>query len=96
MFLDSSGMEKIRVNYNKGDPWIVADEKLQDKSKRYYFADCLPLEEREVFISPLDLNVERGHLEKPFKPVIRFGTPIFDSEGNKDGVLIFNYLAGFA
>ncbi|WP_421903823.1 diguanylate cyclase domain-containing protein [Maridesulfovibrio sp.] len=93
VFLDSSGMEKIRVNYNKGDPWIVADDKLQDKSKRYYFADCLPLEEREVFISPLDLNVERGHVEKPFKPVIRLGTPVFDSEGNKDGVLIFNYLA---
>ncbi|WP_163353173.1 sensor domain-containing diguanylate cyclase [Desulfovibrio sp. JC010] len=93
VFLDKSGKEKVRVNYNKGDPWVVFEGKLQDKSRRYYFEDSIALDEREVFISPLDLNIERGHVEKPFKPMIRFGTPIFDAEGNKDGVLIFNYLA---
>ena len=38
-FLDESGMEVIRINYNNGEPFIVAGEKLQFKGERYYFQD---------------------------------------------------------
>lgn len=92
--IDSDGMEQIRINYsNKKGVEIVKNEKLQNKKDRYYFKDTYSLRKGEIFVSPLDLNIEHGEIEKPIKPMIRFGTPIFDSFGNKRGIIIFNYLA---
>ena len=89
--LDENGMEIIRVNYNDGTPATVPEEELQSKKGRYYFDDAFRLPRGQVFVSPLDLNIERGQIERPFKPVIRFGTPLFDSTGRKSGILLLNY-----
>ncbi|MEH2172775.1 response regulator [Nostoc sp.] len=91
-FLDTTGKEIVRVNFNKGQPSVVPDEKLQVQAKRYWFKDTLPLKSGEVFVSPLDLNIERGKIEQPLKPMIRFGTPVFDSQGQKRGIVVLNYL----
>ncbi|MDX2479088.1 MAG: diguanylate cyclase [Desulfuromusa sp.] len=91
-YLDVLGQEVARVNYNAGEPAIVAQEKLQNKFSRYYFSDTFRLGKGEVFISPLDLNVERGEVERPYKPMIRLGTPVFDQSGNKRGIVLLNYL----
>jgi len=45
-----------------------------------------------MFLSALDLNVERGQVESPFKPMLRFAVPVFDSSGRRRGVYIINYL----
>ncbi len=76
-FLDETGMEVERVNFNNGKPSIVPRDKLQNKGKRYYFQDAFKLERGELFISPLDLNIEAGQIEQPLKPMIRFGAPVF-------------------
>ena len=91
-YMDASGQEVIRINYNDGKPVIVPHEKMQDKSARYFFRDVFRLNQGEVYVSPLDLNVEENRLEIPYKPTIRFGTPVFDSAGRKKGILLFNYL----
>ncbi len=90
-WLDSTGMEKIRINYNKGKPISVQEDKLQNKGNRYYFSDTVKLNRSEIFISPLDLNVEKGVIEQPLKPMIRIGTPIFDLEGRKKGIILLNF-----
>lgn len=90
-WMDHTGQEKARVNYNKDKPVIIPKQELQDKSKRYYFADALKLNEGEFFISPLDLNIEKGKIEQPIKPMIRIGTPVFDESEQKQGVLLLNY-----
>lgn len=90
-YLDASGREIVRVNYNGGQPAIVPREQLQDKSGRYFFRDTIRLGQGEIFVSPLDLNVEHDRLEIPYKPMIRFGTPVFDSSGRKRGIILFNY-----
>ena len=92
-FLDNSGLERVRVNYNGGTPFAVADEKLQNKSNRYYFTDAIKLDQGQIFISPLDLNIENGAIEQPLKPMIRVAVPIFDKTGEKQGVVLLNYLA---
>jgi len=94
-FLDENGMEIVRVNLNVGSstPSIVPVEQLQSKINRYYFKDTFILEKGEVFVSPLDLNIERGEIEQPQKQMIRFGIPVFDSEGHKRGIVVLNYLA---
>ncbi len=91
-FLDRTGMEVVRLNYNNGDPIIVRDDQLQNKAQRYYFAKTLGLAPGDMYISPFDLNIERGRIEQPLKPMIRFGTPVLDRLGRKNGILLFNYL----
>ncbi|MEH1884963.1 ATP-binding protein [Nostoc sp.] len=90
-FLDRSGKEVVRVNFKKGEPGIVPEEKLQVQTKRYWFNDTLRLNQGEVFVSPLDLNIDQGKIEQPFKPMIRFGTPVFDRRGQKRGIVVLNY-----
>jgi len=91
-FLDRTGMEAVRLNYNNGNAVIVRDDQLQNKAQRYYFAETLDMAPGEVYISPFDLNIERDRIEQPLKPMIRFGTPVFDHSGRKSGILLFNYL----
>ncbi len=90
-FIDTDGMEKIRINYNQGNPVIVYKEDLQFKGNRYYFQDTFRLTRGEVFFSPLDLNVENGVVEIPKKPIIRVGIPVFNTDGTKKGIIIVNY-----
>lgn len=76
--LDKSGMELIRVdNERQNDVKFYEKSELQDKSNRYYFQKTKALEYDEVFISPLDLNLENGVIELPHKPMVRFATPAF-------------------
>ena len=91
-YLDGSGMEVVRVNFNNGNPEIIEQSRLQPKGNRYYFKDTFALGPNEIFVSPLDLNIEKGEIEKPLKPMIRFGVPIFNKNNKKCGIIILNYL----
>lgn len=91
--LDSTGMELIRINLEGSSSVIVPQEQLQSKGDRYYFKETFALKKGELYVSPLDLNIEHGRIEQPLKPMIRFGTPLFDKTGHKRGIIIFNYLA---
>ena len=90
-FLDADGLERVRINYNQGNPLQVAEHKLQNKGKRYYFKDTYKLDPGRIFVSPFDLNIERGQVETPRKPMIRFGTPVVDLKGVKHGIVLLNY-----
>jgi hypothetical protein len=91
-FLDVNGTEMVRVNFNQGQPRIVLAEALQNKAKRHYFEKTLQRKRGGVFVSPFDLNLDNGEIENPAKPVIRFGTPVFDEANQKSGIVILNYL----
>ncbi len=91
-WIDAQGMERERVNYNSGLPTSVAENNLQDKSTRYYFTDAVKLNREEIFISPFDLNIEGGKIEQPLKPMIRIGIPAFNRKGEKQGIVLINYL----
>jgi len=90
-FLDAAGMERVRINFNNGSPLVVPDNQLQSKSQRYYFKETFQLKRGEIFISPFDLNIEHGAIEHPLKPMIRFGTPVFDVARQKRGIVLVNY-----
>jgi signal transduction histidine kinase len=91
-YLDATGQERIRINYNNGWPAIVPERQLQAKVRRYYFLQTMVLDRGVVFCSPFDLNVEHEEIERPLKPMIRFATPVFDRRGVKRGILVLNYL----
>ncbi|MEW8506385.1 MAG: diguanylate cyclase [Candidatus Thiodiazotropha sp.] len=90
-YIDGNGNERVRVNYREGECRLVAEKDLQNKKSRYYFNDTYKLSQGEIFVSPLDLNIEHGVVERPLKPVIRVGTPVFNSAGGRIGVVLVNY-----
>ncbi|WP_292989286.1 PAS domain S-box protein [Nitrosomonas sp.] len=90
-FLDQHGQEVVRANWNDGQPEVVAEEQLQSKLDSYYVKNTLALNERVVFMSPFDLNIEHDIIEQPIKPTIRLSTPVFDSKGQKRGLVVLNY-----
>jgi signal transduction histidine kinase len=92
-YLDSRGMEIIRINNPDGNPYIVSPEELQSKQGRYYFKAAKALAAGQIFISPLDLNIEHGEIEQPLKPMIRLATPVVDETGMERGVVVLNFLA---
>ncbi len=89
--LDHWGREQIRINYNDGAVSAVPQKELQDKSLRYYFKDCMALEPGQIYLSPMDLNVENGKVEQPLKPMMRIGRPLLDGQGQKTGMLLLNF-----
>lgn len=90
-WIDKSGQEQVRVNHSHGQSELIPPAQLQNKKGRYYFEQTMLLDKDQFFISPLDLNVEQGQVERPFKPVIRLATPVFDIAGNKRGIVLINY-----
>lgn len=92
-YIDNNGMERVRVDTVNGLPYVVPESKLQNKSDRYYFLEGMKLSSDEVYVSPLDLNVESGEIEQPIRPVIRFVLPVVNDRGDKSGIVVVNFSA---
>lgn len=91
-FLDLAGMERCRVNFDGQNAVIVPGDALQDKAKRYYFRDTIMLPQGKIYASPFDLNIEHGQVEIPYKPMIRFAMAVFNRHGQRQGLIVLNYL----
>ena len=91
-YIDKDGFEKIRVDRDKErlQPYIIPYNKLQNKSNRYYFFDSKIKPLGEVWFSALDLNIERGKVEIPYRSTLRAMLPI-SKNGKFEGILIINY-----
>ncbi|WP_348541631.1 sensor domain-containing diguanylate cyclase [Vibrio fluminensis] len=94
-YLDLEGNEIVRVNFYDGKAHLIAKDELQNKAHRYYFQKALALGCNQVYVSPIDLNMEHGMIEVPHKPMIRMATPVVDEQGQKRGIVIINYLAKY-
>jgi len=92
-WIDENGQERVRVNDVSGQPVAVPRNQLQSVAESYYFKEGMRLKPGEVYISPLDLNVEHGKVETPRKPALRLVTPISASDGRPRGVLVANIAA---
>lgn len=89
-YIDKNGFEKIRIDRTnlEKNPFIVKKEYLQNKASRYYFKDSKDKE--GVWYSNLDLNMEHGKVETPYKPTLRTMLPI-KVKNEFNGILIINY-----
>ena len=91
-FVDQQGQEVVHVYYNKGQPFVVPRDQLENKKDQPYFQKGMALERGDVYVSPMSLIFENGKVEIPLKPVIRFAMPVFDDQLSKRGLVILNYL----
>jgi signal transduction histidine kinase len=92
LFIDLTGRERIRANWNKGDPQRVSVDELQDKGVRYFVRETLKLQAGDIYVSPFDLNQEHDQIEAPINPAIRFSTLVYDPSGLPRGMIVLNYL----
>ena len=90
-YIDNLGMELIRADYNNGSPSLTTPDNLQNKRDRYYFSDTISIGDNRIYISPFDLNIEHGEIEQPEKPMIRFGTPVYNRRNEAIGIIILNF-----
>jgi signal transduction histidine kinase len=88
--ITADGQEWVRVDRKPEGVRVVPRTELQAKGDRYYFRDAMAVNVGQIYVSPLDLNVEFGKIEKPERPVIRVATPVAGPRGSKIGVLIIN------
>ncbi len=94
-YIDENGDEIVRVDSNGTEHFVVEEQALQNKKDRYYFQDSSTLAKGSLYVSPLDLNVERNEIEIPYRPVIRYATPVFDQNKNHKGIIIINIEARY-
>ena len=91
--LDLDGNELLRIHHRDGKTTVVPVAELQSKADRYYFKQILRLKPGQIYLSPIDLNVESGRIERPFVPTMRLGTKVLDETGVVRGVILLNYNA---
>ncbi len=92
-YLDETGQEAVRIDSDGRVSHIIRPADLQNKSQRYYFQETMTLPPGGIYVSSLDLNREQGEVERPYKPVIRYATPLFDDAGERRGIVIINIYA---
>jgi signal transduction histidine kinase len=87
-YIDSTGEEVYRIDRRDDSLLFIDDDRLQNKKNRYYFKETIRLKKNEVYLSPIDLNVEHGEVEFPWVPTLRVSTQILDSKNGGFGVVI--------
>ena len=92
-FINTMGSEIIRVDYRDDKSVVFNKNELQNKYDRYYFTDSINLGRGELYISPMDLNIENGSIETPYVPTIRFAMPVHDDKNTVHGIIVLNYYA---
>jgi PAS domain S-box-containing protein len=88
--IGATGQEILRVENLSRGPRITPRTELQDKSDRAYVRETMRLGMGDIFVSPMELNVERGVIEEPHKSVVRLATPIDDAAGQRRGIVVLN------
>ena len=91
-FLDSAGMENIRIERGRSTEnyKVTEPEALQYKGERYYFKETAKIKsENTVWISDIDLNIENNQIQRPFVPTVRLAVPVYN-EQNFKGIVIIN------
>lgn len=92
-WLGADGIERVRAKRVGASVALAGPSQLQDKSDRPYFIEAIRLPPGQLYLSPLDLNVDYGQVELPYKPVIRAVIRLPRVQGRDQGLLVLNILA---
>jgi len=87
--LDEHGHEVVRVERRDGRVRRVPEHELQDKSHRDYVRRMQGHPPGSVYVSPLDVNMEHGRIERPYRAMVRFGS-VVGRAGRPRGFLVAN------
>lgn len=89
-YINAQGTEIIRINHQDGQSKIINDSLLQDKSSRDYFQKAMKLNQDDLLITSIELNHEKGEIEQPYNPTIRYAAPVLNKEKKLQGIIVLN------
>jgi PAS domain S-box-containing protein len=90
--IGADGSEYLRVDRSgpNGSVRVVSDEALQAKDDRFFFQDAIKLSEDQIYVSPVDLNVDNGAIQMPYVPTLRVAGPLYGSDHRLFGIVVIN------
>lgn len=99
-FINNQGDEIVKVKATRDDQGVVNYRiepiaSLQNKSRRYYFQVSKELSSGRYYVSHLDLNVENGVIEIPYRPTLRIVTPVRGEQNQYLGAIVINMDASY-
>ncbi|MCU7928877.1 MAG: response regulator [Candidatus Thiodiazotropha sp. (ex Dulcina madagascariensis)] len=94
-FIGLDGRERITIRRDPRTRQVSAlpSHELQDKSDKTYFRNSIQLPKGAFYAGSMDLNRERGRVEKPLVPVVRLAHPVFGENNVRYGVVVFTLFA---
>ena len=92
-FIDERGEEIARADFDGHRSYLVPLGRLQAKGDRYYFKEAMAAPPETIYVSPMDLNIEWGAVEIPYKPVVRYAAALRGLKGEPRGIVIVNLYA---
>ena len=94
-FIEASNgwYERVKVQRIGEDLRAFSGEELQSKESETYIAQTLQAGIDRVFQSDINLNRKLGKIEQPGRPIWRFSTPLFHTDGSVFGIIIINVSA---
>ncbi len=92
-YINELGREIVRADFDGQHHYLVPPGRLQDQRDRYYFREAMAAPPGTIYISPMDLNIERGVVEIPHKPVVRYAVPLRNAQDQPRGIVIVNLYA---
>ncbi|MDH6260127.1 PAS domain S-box protein [Bradyrhizobium sp. BR13661] len=90
--ISADGVEYLRVDRSgpDGSARIVPDDALQNKDDRFFFQEASKLAENQIYVSPVDLNVENRAIQMPYVPTLRVATPLYGPDHRLFGIVVIN------
>lgn len=90
VWIDESGSERVRID-RQGERLVeAASGESVEQGDRHAFEAVKILLMGEIYLSPLDLQAERGRFEMPPRPMMRIGTPLQTVGGRRHGVMMIH------
>ncbi len=89
-FIDSGGMEVVRIENIDGKVRNVSDPDLKSQRDMVFFKRTIGLQKGDLYMSELKLSRNDKEIVQPLKPLIHYATPIFDKQNNPQGILVLD------
>ncbi|MET4390923.1 PAS domain S-box-containing protein [Bradyrhizobium sp. F1.4.3] len=90
--IGADGVEYLRVDRlgANGSVRVAPEDALQNKDDRSFFQEAIKLSEDQVYVSPVDLNVDAGVIQMPYVPTLRIAGPLYGSDHRLFGIVVVN------
>lgn len=90
-YIKNSGEELVRVERTTNNQVeIASNTELQNKSTEKYVSETIKLPTGQVYFSNVSLNKEHGQIQKPHTPVLRIATPVYNTAGDVEALVVIN------
>jgi diguanylate cyclase (GGDEF)-like protein len=84
------GKELVRVDRDVDGIKIISGDELQEKGHFRYVYNALRQRAGEFYVSPINLNHERGAHQGLDQPTLRIAAPVQASDGTTFGIVVIN------